>query len=161
LIKKIFSSSATLLFFHNRTDSEPYIRHTTSNGAAAGSSWEHSVYSAFAEAIERDAFVIHYLNKLSPPQIDLRSINNKDIKKLLESYERYNLELYILDITTDIKVPVFLALVIDRAINKAGTGQAVSIDMISGFDVEKIIFDSMYSILRGMSTLRNEKIRQR
>lgn len=120
-------------------DGEPQIRQTTTNGAAAGDSWERAAYAAICEAVERDALMILWLNRLSPKQIDLNALKSERIQNLLEKFRRYNLEIYAFDITSDIKLPVVLAITIDRS----GKGPAVHFATDCELNIEEAIYDSL------------------
>ncbi len=134
--------------------SEPALRFPISTGAAAGASLEGALYRGICEVIERDAFMIHYLNKLSSPRVNLSSLKNAIINNVLRLYRRYNLELYIFDITTDLKVPVFAAITID----KTGIGPAVSVGLKAGFDIETDIIGAIEESLMVRSWARDKFI---
>ncbi len=55
---------------------ESRIGYTTSSGLACGPTLEEAILSALLEIIERDAFMITWLNKLSLPVLDLDSDTN-------------------------------------------------------------------------------------
>lgn len=147
--KYLVPAQLCYIFYEKRKD-EPIIRETSTSGAAAGASLEQATYAAFCEAIERDAILIHHLNKLSPPQINLKTIENPKFRKILGDYKRYNLELCVFDITTDINIPTFLALTID----KTGHGPAVHIATKTDFNIEETLFDIIYDGLRIRPQLR-------
>ncbi|MBI2054958.1 MAG: YcaO-like family protein [Candidatus Sungbacteria bacterium] len=93
---------------------EPRIRQTISNGGAAGISWDGAAYHALCEVIERDALMVHWLNQISPPQVELtalRKLGHLEINALLNLYEKYAINVSLLDITTDLRVPVFMAVI--------------------------------------------------
>ena len=148
--KRYFVPAQLSCIFYESLKDEPRLRQVSTNGAAAGSSWEHATYAALSEAIERDALLIHYLNKISPPQISPESIKDPKINKLLETYKRYNLKVYILDITTDIKIPTLMVLAFDRT----KKGPAVSIANKADFNPEETIFDILYDLLRVRPAMR-------
>lgn len=100
------------LNFHSLIE-EPRIRQNIGSGAAAGSFWEMAVYNAVCEAIERDAFMIHWLNKISPPRIDLENAPTESVRRLIGKYKKYHVDFEVLDITTDIEVPTVVTVVRD------------------------------------------------
>ncbi len=101
---------------------EPIFRQTTSNGAAAGTSYNRAVYGAICEVIERDAFLLFWLNRLTPPRVRLDSLPSDRLQKLLLDIKNKGFELNILHLTTDIKINVFVGVLINR-----NYGRAVSI----------------------------------
>ena len=110
---------------------EPIIQLPISTGAAAGRSLKEALYRGICEAVERDAFMITYLNKISPPIIDLTFLKDNRIQKFLTIFNRYNLELYVLDITTNIGLPTVFVVIID----KTGIGPAVSVGAKTSLDI--------------------------
>jgi len=100
---------------------EKVIREPISTGAASGTSLGAAIYRGICEVVERDAFMLTYLSKSVKPKIDLRKVTG-ELKELYDSYERYNLELQLVDITTDINFPAHLGILID----KTGMGPAIS-----------------------------------
>lgn len=101
-----------------------------STGAAFGQSLEDALVRGFFEIIERDSFSIMYLNKIECPKVDLTLIDDYRIQYILDLVRRYRLELHMMDITTDIKIPAFAAIVI----NRTGIGPAVQVGIKSHFD---------------------------
>lgn len=131
---------------------EPIIRHPITTGAASGTSYSAAIYRGLCEIIERDAFMITYLNKLPRCLINISSIKNKNIKTLDKAFRRYNLERYSFDITTDIKVPVILTILIDRT----GIGPSVSLGMKCSFNVEDALLGSMEEAQQTRPWVREE-----
>lgn len=126
---------------------EPQIREANSNGAAAGVTWENAAYNAIMETIERDSLMIHWLNTISPPKINIRhlkTLNNRAINQLLEKYQKYDIDFAVLDITTDIGVPVFMTAIRDTAPARPLVYLAPRAD----FDIEKCIAESLIDGLR-------------
>lgn len=100
---------------------EPILRLPITTGAASGTSLHGALYRGICESIERDAFMIFYLNKLPAPRV--RTGNNKILSKIEEYLRRYLLDLFIFEITTDIGISTMLAIIID----KTGKGPAISV----------------------------------
>lgn len=107
-------STLVYMFYAFSYPEEPEFWVSTSNGVAAGSSLHMAAYRALCEAIERDAFMIHWLNMIAPPKIKLDSVPHPEICKLREQIKDYNVEFHLLDLTTDISVPTLSALAIDH-----------------------------------------------
>ena len=132
-------SQLVYLTYRKNHKKEPSIRLSISTGAAAHTDKEEALYKGVCEVVERDAFMIHYLNKLSPPILDLENAPDDDIKKIWKMFRRSNLELYVLDMTTDIPIPTFSTLIIDRT----EIGPAVVISNKPGFDMKQVILGSI------------------
>lgn len=141
-----------LITIDSKKETDKLILNTISTGAAAGLSLNNAIYRGICEVIERDGFMISYLNKLPVVKIDLLSIKNKTIRKFLETFHRYNLELVVLDITTDLGVPTFAALTLDRT----GLGPAVSVGIKAGLDAILCIIGAIEESLMTRSWLRDK-----
>lgn len=121
--KKILIPSQLIYLSYPRLNDEPTIYPSISTGCAGGSCLSAALVRGIYEIIERDAFMIFYLNKLHPPRIKLDQIVDDRIQNLLQISRRYKMEIFSFDITTDILVPTFLSVVV----NHTGIGKAVSV----------------------------------
>ena len=81
-----------------------------SNGCAAGNTLEEAILQGFYELVERDAFAIWWYNRLRAPAVDLSGFDDAYLASASAQYSRYERELWMLDVTSDIGVPVFVAL---------------------------------------------------
>ncbi len=135
------------------------LRHPISTGAAVGTSYTAAIYRGICEIIERDAYIINYLAKIPAPRINESSIKNKKIKELISYFKRYFLELHLFNITTDIKVPVILALIID----KTGVGPSLSVGAKCDLNIENAIIGAIEEAqktrtwIRYLMIINNEK----
>lgn len=130
---------------------EPLLRFPISTGAAAGRSLNDALVKGILELVERETFMITWLNQIKPEIVDLESIPDEGIQKIIESFLRYNLEFYMMVMSTDFKVPVFWGLVIDRS----GIGPAVTVCTKAGFDFVESIKDVAADILSVRAWLRS------
>lgn len=133
---------------------EPWIRYPISTGAAAGQSFNQAIYTAICECIERDAFMVSYLNKLPCPRIDLLALQDNQVTSIVKALQRYRLEINMFDVTTNIDIPVFAAVVIDRT----GGGPAVSVGTKAGFNTIQTIVGAIEESLMTRSWLRDKFI---
>jgi ribosomal protein S12 methylthiotransferase accessory factor len=92
---------------YKRHKEEAFIGYGTSSGCGAGRTVEAALASALREAIERDAFVVTWYSRTSPPHVDVSGTRVQEFhdKRLAKPGLRYHL----LDVTQDIGVPVFMA----------------------------------------------------
>ena len=81
-----------------------------SNGCAAGNTREEAILQGFFELAERDAFAIWWYNRLQAPEVDLSSFNDEYLASSAEYYARYERDLWVLDVSSDIGIPAFVAL---------------------------------------------------
>ncbi len=81
-----------------------------SNGCAAGNTVEEAILQGFYELAERDAFAIWWYYRLRVPAVDLSSFDDAYLASAAEHYARYERNVWILDVTSDIRIPAFVAL---------------------------------------------------
>ncbi|MEK7472966.1 MAG: YcaO-like family protein [Patescibacteria group bacterium] len=130
---------------------EPSIYSAISTGVAGGANISAAIVRGICEVVERDSFMIFYLNKITPSKINLRNIDNPEIRKLQLILDRYKFEVVVLDITTDIKIPTIASIII----NRSGIGKAVSVGLKCDFDIIKAISGSIEEALHTRSWLRS------
>ena len=94
----------------------------TTNGTAMWSDEKGAIFRGLCELIERDAFFIHYLGKVTPPRIERASFGD-EIQNMIEYIERYHLKVHVFDISLEFGIPVVLCIIIDRT----GIGPAISL----------------------------------
>jgi len=81
----------------------------TSSGLAAGASVNEAVRSGLCELIERDAFLVMWMNRLAVPELMLDGSDGA-LVGIVEHYACFGVELRMFDLTTDVGVPVVMAL---------------------------------------------------
>jgi ribosomal protein S12 methylthiotransferase accessory factor len=81
----------------------------TSNGVAAHSCRGPALQNAALELVERDAFMIHWLHGLSPPQF-ARDLLRGEAAEIADRVEAQGYDVFLADLTTDLDLPVVLAL---------------------------------------------------
>ncbi|SEQ66005.1 ribosomal protein S12 methylthiotransferase accessory factor [Lentzea xinjiangensis] len=82
---------------------------SNSNGCAAGSSLEDAVLQGLLELVERDAVAIWWYNRIPMPGVDLDSFQDPWISKNDEVHASLGREVWLLDVTADLGVPVMVA----------------------------------------------------
>ena len=88
----------------------PHDRIADSNGCAAGNTLEEAILQAFFELVERDAFAIWWYNRLQVPAVDLTSFDDEYLQNATDYYHRRDRNLWMLDVTSDIDIPTFVAI---------------------------------------------------
>lgn len=81
-----------------------------SNGCASGNTIEEAILQGFYELIERDAVAIWWYNRLKARSIDLKSFKQPFFDGMLQYWRSRGRVLHVLDVTSDIGVPVVLAI---------------------------------------------------
>jgi oxazoline/thiazoline synthase len=81
-----------------------------SNGNAAGNSLEEAILHGLLELVERDAVALWWYNRIRPPGIDLSSFEEPYIDEIQTFLRTQKRDLWVLDLTTDLNIPVFAAI---------------------------------------------------
>lgn len=140
--------------YENQYRDEPIFSPSTTNGAAAGPNKNEAVYRALCEVIERDGLLLFWLNRIAPPRIAPETIVSEKAQHLLSEIRLHDLELHVLDITTDLKVPSFCAVIVDER----GT-VPIAMSAVADFDVhralEKLLLEALKH-LHGNSNLKQD-----
>jgi ribosomal protein S12 methylthiotransferase accessory factor len=80
-----------------------------SNGAAAGNTTEEAILQGLLELIERDACAVWWFNRALRPALDLEGSREPFVQRALQRYASAGRELWVLDLTSDLQVPVYAA----------------------------------------------------
>ncbi len=81
-----------------------------SNGNSAGNTLEEAIVQGFLELVERDAIGLWWYNRYRVPGVDLDSFDEPYLSRLRAFLESRNRDLWVLDVTSDLGIPVFAAL---------------------------------------------------
>ena len=116
--KRVLTGETTYLpaqtvYWIYRDEFEPFLGEANTNGAGGFFTKEGAILSGLYELIQRDSFLIYWLNGLTPKAIDPKTVPNDDFQNLLEESKRYGFEIHCLNITADTGVPVFAVIVSD------------------------------------------------
>jgi oxazoline/thiazoline synthase len=96
-----------LYFFHDVSANNPL--NADSNGCAAGNTIEEAILQGFLELVERDAYAIWWYNRLPRAAIDLDRLGDSFIRDQRDQFAAMGRDLWVLDITSDIDIPVVTA----------------------------------------------------
>ncbi|MEW2456008.1 TOMM precursor leader peptide-binding protein [Streptomyces albus] len=99
----------SLLYFAAPQPPGPVFARADSNGNAAGSSLEDAILQGFWELVERDAVALWWYNRTRQPQVDPESFGEEWIARMRASYARLGRSFWVLDLTSDLGVPVMCA----------------------------------------------------
>jgi oxazoline/thiazoline synthase len=81
-----------------------------SNGNAAGNTIEEAILQGFLELVERDGVALWWYNRLQRPAVDLNSFDEPYLRRLSAFLKERQRDLWVLDLTSDLQIPVFVAL---------------------------------------------------
>jgi ribosomal protein S12 methylthiotransferase accessory factor len=101
----------------------------STNGCAAAPSWDDAVTRGLLELIERDAVAIWWYNRTSRPAVALRSIDSPRLRSLDAIARGLARRWWLLDVTTDIDIPVMLAVSTDQQGRHLMFGSAADCDV--------------------------------
>lgn len=76
-----------------------------SNGCAVGSCPEEALYHGLLEVIERDAFLLTWYARITPPRLDLNGLSDVESRCRIRLLEAQGFAVTAFDITTDFGVP--------------------------------------------------------
>lgn len=80
-----------------------------SNGASTGATREEAILQGFLELVERDAVATWWYNRTRQPGVDLASYDDPYVHAMRKRQHELGRELWVLDITNDLGLPVFMA----------------------------------------------------
>ncbi|MFI6730893.1 TOMM precursor leader peptide-binding protein [Streptomyces atratus] len=80
-----------------------------SNGSAAGASPEDAILQGFLELVERDSVALWWYNRVRRPAVRLDIPSQPYLARWRDTYAARNREVWVLDLTSDLGVPVAAA----------------------------------------------------
>ena len=81
-----------------------------SNGNASGNTIEEAVVQGFLELVERDSVALWWYNMVRRPEVDAAGFDEAGFAGFREYYGRLQRRIWVLDITSDLGIPAFVAL---------------------------------------------------
>lgn len=131
---------------------EPIIRIAITTGLATAPTRERAILRGALEVIERDAFMVTWLNKLSMPRVVLKELaeRNESIRNLVEQCKRYNLTPHAILLCTDAPVYVVCGVIEDKS-----GGLAFTLGARASFSIEEAVEDSLSEALVTRTDFRN------
>ncbi|MBI2035211.1 MAG: YcaO-like family protein [Candidatus Liptonbacteria bacterium] len=130
-------------YFHAMRPKEPLLREPCTNGAGGFFTLEGAILSGLYELIERDAFLIYWLNSLTPQKINPRSISNPEVQHLLRKCDQYRLKIHIAKLVSDIPAPIFAVI----TENLSETGPLYAVGGSANLNPERAILSALYESL--------------
>lgn len=136
--KKIYLP-AQLVFWNYKHDEEKMLARITTSGCAGHFTKEQAVLAGLLENIQRDGFLVYWLNNLAPRVLDISTVHDPEVDAFMEYLKRYRMEVIFLNTTTDIGVPTVTCVAIDRA---SEGGPIISLGAAAGFDIPNLLIHS-------------------
>ena len=118
--------------------------HSTSNGLAAGPDLDSAVLGGLCELVERDAFLITWMNRLAVPEVTFGRTHAVPYA-IRAHYRRRGLEIRVFDATMDIPVSTMMAFAIDRT----GRGPSAVIGLGCSLDPVEAVTKALFEMCQG------------
>jgi ribosomal protein S12 methylthiotransferase accessory factor len=118
---------------------EGMLASATTSGCAGGFTFEMATLNAIYELIERDSFMCFWLTKTNPTRIHLEKGVSETFDLALNFLNLSHYELFVLDITTDLKIPSVLCVIkgkVNNAIMIAASSKETLLDAIESAVLE-------------------------
>lgn len=105
-----FKSLPTAFCFYGYplADDHEFCR-ADSNGNASGSTIEDAILQGFLELVERDSVALWWYSRARRPAVDLDAVDDAYAAGLRRAYGELGRELWALDVTSDLGIPVVAA----------------------------------------------------
>jgi oxazoline/thiazoline synthase len=137
---KYLPTSLLYFFYHDGSGRDHF--HADSNGCAAGNTLEEAIVQGFLELVERDSYALWWYNRVQRPEVDLGRFDDSYIRDLQSQLAETGRRLWMIDITTDLGIPSFVAM--SHSTN--GTGDFVEYGSGSHFDPRIAVLRSLTEV---------------
>ncbi len=107
------SVPAGYCFMYYPFDDEPRFCSPDTNGCAAGQTFAGATLHALLEVIERDAVAIWWYNRLHRPALALDAFDDPELHSIRAAFRAEGREPYLLDVSADLAIPVYVAVAPD------------------------------------------------
>jgi ribosomal protein S12 methylthiotransferase accessory factor len=141
---------APFLYLNPPSDQpQDFLFPANSSGFAAGPDLDWAIRRGILELLERDAFMVTWLNRLPVPEIDFAGVGGIT-GEIRSTYERWGAEVRAFRLATDLPVSAVMALVIDRT----GEGPAAMIGLGCDMNVRQALQKSLFEVCQLHELLR-------
>ncbi len=96
-------------YFGHPDIAEHFFCASDANGNAAGNGIEEAVLQGLLELVERDAVALWWYPRARRPAVDLDALAEPYVDAVREQYDRLDRSVWMLDLTTDLGIPVYAA----------------------------------------------------
>ena len=119
-----------------------------SNGCAAGNTLEEATLQGFLELVERDSVALWWYNRVRRPGVDLDSFADPYLQELADCLATHDREMVVLDLTSDLQIPVFAAW--SRRTGRESGQDAAAEQIVMGFGAH---LDPKIALLRAVTEM--------
>jgi ribosomal protein S12 methylthiotransferase accessory factor len=138
--KTVLAPAALIHLIPRLRPPEENLCSPTSNGLAAGPDLTSAIVAGLCELAERDGFLVHWLNRLPAPELEL-SNTAPIISEIVAHYRRFGVETRIFDISTDLPMHAMMSLTLDRGAGGPAAVFALGCDLDPQRAVTKSLFE--------------------
>lgn len=125
---------------------EALISYPTTTGVACAQNFYEAIFKGICEVIERDAFMIMWLNKIVLKQVDLKKYKDALLSKVLSSLNDKSYRCLIFKLETEIPVHAYLAVVVNKKLKAPHVALGASVDLDSDKAIRKAVLESLHSL---------------
>ena len=133
--------------------------HQTTSGCGGGLTYRQALLSSLYENIERDHFFLYWLSGINPNIIKNETIGGDFGVYIKEVKEKYNLDVYFLDLRYDTKVPVCICVIIDPVLNLIAIGGKACSSSIETLKLSFVESMSILSSIRESVSISEETLK--
>ena len=127
------------------------VAEASSTGMAAGFTLDECIQSGLLELIERDALMINFMQRLNPPEINIETINGKNLKLIKMIQNEYNIKIYKL--YSDIKVPIYLSIIYKQERNHIHYGIGACASLNSDYAINKSLKECLFTYFYSLNIM--------
>jgi ribosomal protein S12 methylthiotransferase accessory factor len=139
--RRVFVPAALVYLSMGQIRVEDFFCPATSNGLAAGPDLDFAVLHGLYELIERDSFLITWMNRLPAWEIDF-SGRPGIACSIREHYARFGVEIHVFNISVDLPAYVMMGLAVDRT----GRGPAAVVGLGCHLDPALAITKALFEV---------------
>lgn len=139
--REVFAPAQQVYLNFTAKTEEDFFAPMTSNGLAAGPNLEFAILNGLYECVERDGFLITWMNKLPAPEVDF-STSNGLASSIKQHYAQHETEIRVFNVSTDIPIYVMMAVALD----KTGTGPSALVGLGCHLDPQVALIKSLLEI---------------
>jgi len=139
--REVFAPTSLVYLTPMASRVEDMFTFSTSNGLAAGPNLEFAILNGLYELVERDGFLITWMNKLPAPQIDYSEMGGL-AASIGAHYEKFGTEVRVYNVSTDLPIYVMMAIALDRT----GQGPAGLVGLGCHLDPRVAVLKSLFEI---------------
>jgi ribosomal protein S12 methylthiotransferase accessory factor len=132
-------------------DPQNWLCGTNSSGFAAGPDVDAALRSATLELLERDAFLVTWLNRLPVPEVDFSGMSGP-VRAIRSTYQRWGTDIRAFLLATDLPIFAVMAVALDRT----GSGPAAMIGLGCELDLPGALQRALFEVCQLHELLRRK-----